>query len=85
MKLSVVIPVYNEAAVLPELARRARAAALSCDAEAEVILVDDASRDATRALAPALADAVVRFVHLADIPQKVRRQRPVSRPALRLH
>ncbi|MFO0601697.1 MAG: glycosyltransferase [Polyangiales bacterium] len=66
MKLSVVIPVYNEAAVLPELTRRARAAALACDAEAEVILVDDASGDATRALAPALSDAVVRFVHLAQ-------------------
>jgi glycosyltransferase involved in cell wall biosynthesis len=64
MKLSVVIPVFNEAAVLGELARRARAAALACAAAAEVIFVDDASTDATRALAAGLADAVVRFVHL---------------------
>lgn len=64
MRLSVVIPVFNEAAVLGELARRARAAALACDPASEVILVDDASTDATRALAAGLTDAVVRFVHL---------------------
>jgi glycosyltransferase involved in cell wall biosynthesis len=64
MRLSVVIPVFNEAVVLPELARRARAAALQCGDDVEVILVDDASRDATRDLAVRLSDDVVRFVHL---------------------
>lgn len=66
MRLSVVIPVFNEAAVLPELARRARAAALRCGDEVEVILVDDASRDGTRDLAAGLSDDVVRFVHLDE-------------------
>lgn len=64
MELSVVIPVHDEAAVLAELVTRVRAAA-SCAASAEVILVDDASRDETASLAPTLSDDVVRFVHLA--------------------
>ena len=64
MELSVVIPVHNEASVLSELARRTRAAALSCAASAEVLLVDDASRDDTAACAATLSDDVVRFFHL---------------------
>lgn len=66
MRLSVVIPVYNEAAVLDELTRRARAAALACGVNAEVLVVDDASTDGTEALAARLADDVVRFVRLAE-------------------
>ncbi len=65
MDLSVVIPVHNEAPVLSELVRRSRAAAVSCAPLVEVILVDDASRDETASLAPALSDDVVRFVHLS--------------------
>jgi glycosyltransferase involved in cell wall biosynthesis len=68
VRLSVVIPVFNEAAVLPELVRRVREAVLECvgEGEGEVIIVDDASRDATRALAADLGDAVVRFLHLTN-------------------
>lgn len=46
MKLSVVIPVYNERETLPELLRRVRATPF----EKEIILVDDCSRDGTREL-----------------------------------
>jgi glycosyltransferase involved in cell wall biosynthesis len=43
--LSVVVPVYNEAAVLPELHRRLSAALDALDAPAEIIYIDDGSRD----------------------------------------
>lgn len=43
--LSVVVPVYNEAAVLPELHRRLSAALDALNAPAEIIYVDDGSRD----------------------------------------
>jgi len=44
MKLSVVIPVYNEAATIREILRRVRATGL-CE---EIIVVDDGSTDGTR-------------------------------------
>ncbi len=44
MKLSIVIPIYNEAATLSELVRRVLAVDYGFD-ELEVILVDDHSRD----------------------------------------
>lgn len=47
MKLSVVIPVYNEVQTLEELVRRVKASPVS---ELEVILVDDCSTDGTREL-----------------------------------
>ena len=50
-KLAIVIPVYNEEAVLPELLRRLR---LACDAVADldwhVLFVNDGSRDGTLGL-----------------------------------
>jgi hypothetical protein len=61
--LSVVAPVYNEAAILPELARRCAAAAIAAAPDAEVLLVDDASTDATRKVAAALVPPV-RVLHL---------------------
>lgn len=54
--LSVVIPCYNEADGLPELHRRVGAAARGCFGEDyELVLVDDGSRDATRAVIRDLA------------------------------
>ena len=44
MKLSVVIPVYNEAATIREILRRV--SAVPCDKE--IIVVDDCSTDGTR-------------------------------------
>jgi len=46
LKLSVVIPVYNEKRTLSELIRRVEAVKL----EKEIIIVDDASTDGTRDL-----------------------------------
>ncbi|MGB0591678.1 MAG: glycosyltransferase [Myxococcota bacterium] len=52
--LTVVVPLHNEAEVLPELARRLLAAAEEIDGEVEVILVDDASRDRSPEILAAL-------------------------------
>lgn len=51
MKISVVIPVYNESATLEEILERVRAVEL----ETEIILVDDGSSDGSRDLVRQLA------------------------------
>ncbi len=45
-RLSILIPVFNEAATVEEILRRVRAAD-SCGLEKEIVLVDDASTDGT--------------------------------------
>jgi glycosyltransferase involved in cell wall biosynthesis len=52
MRLSVVIPVYNERDTLEEVVRRVRAVAL----EKEIIIVDDCSVDGTREIAQQLLE-----------------------------
>ena len=52
MRLSIVIPVYNEATTLAEILQRA--CAVDTGLERELILVDDGSTDGTRALYPEL-------------------------------
>jgi dolichol-phosphate mannosyltransferase len=53
--ISVVIPTYNEAAVIEETLRRSAAALRSVGEEFELIVVDDSSADGTAKLAEALA------------------------------
>jgi len=55
--LSVVIPVYNEADNLPALLERCRAVVAALPMRAEVILVDDGSRDNSMPLIEAAANA----------------------------
>lgn len=66
--VSVVVPLYNEAATLPELLRRLTetAAALDPRYRFEFVFVDDGSRDATPAVAASLisGDARMRLVEL---------------------
>lgn len=64
---SIVIPVYNEEAVLPELRRRMSGLLDQLDGSAEVILVDDGSRDASYPLMLELhaQDARFKVVHFA--------------------
>ena len=60
MKLTVVIPVYNEAATIASLIERVRAVAI----DKAIIVVDDCSKDGTRDVLKALPpapDLVVRF------------------------
>lgn len=53
MTLSIIIPVYNEAATLEEIVRRVDAVALPMSKE--IILVDDGSQDGSRDIASRLA------------------------------
>jgi dolichol-phosphate mannosyltransferase len=65
--LSVVLPVYNEARVLPELVRRISAALAAGPGQYEIIFVDDGSRDESPAVLDRLAagNRRVRVVHLS--------------------
>jgi glycosyltransferase involved in cell wall biosynthesis len=63
MKISVIIPVYNERATIREILRKVQAVQL----EKEILIIDDGSHDGTRAILADLADANVRvFLHPAN-------------------
>ena len=64
--LSVVVPVYNEDAVLPEFHRRLTAVLDMLAVPAEIVYVNDGSSDATKAKLTALRDADAR-VALVDL------------------
>jgi undecaprenyl-phosphate 4-deoxy-4-formamido-L-arabinose transferase len=55
LAVSVVVPVYNGAAALPELVARLRAALAGRELDAEILLVNDGSRDASWQAIAALA------------------------------
>ena len=56
-RVSVVIPVYNEEASLPELLRRTDAACRQLGRDYEIVLIDDGSRDRSAELLQEAADA----------------------------
>jgi glycosyltransferase involved in cell wall biosynthesis len=60
MKLSVIVPVYNERKTIEEIIRRVQAVDL--DLEKEIIVVDDGSTDGTREALQSLALAELRVV-----------------------
>ena len=60
-ELSIIVPLYNEADNIAELARRLRAVLEPCVASFEVIFVDDGSRDASLANARAIHAEDARF------------------------
>lgn len=66
-RLCIIVPVYNEAAVLPLLMPRLDAALSTVDADIEVLFVDDGSADATPHELARIAnnDARVRVLRLA--------------------
>ena len=55
MKLSIVIPVYNEAATIAHIVELVRA--VDVGLEKEILLVDDCSRDGTREILTTMAEA----------------------------
>jgi glycosyltransferase involved in cell wall biosynthesis len=67
MDISVVVPVYDEAAILPELYRELRATLDHLPLSAEIIFADDGSKDGSAALLDGFVatDPRVRIVHLS--------------------
>jgi polyisoprenyl-phosphate glycosyltransferase len=65
--ISAVLPVYNEAGVLPQIFRRVRQAIKSTGAQQEIIFVNDGSSDGSTALLDRLAEdnPQVRVLHLS--------------------
>jgi glycosyltransferase involved in cell wall biosynthesis len=61
MKLSVVVPCFNESACLPQLFSELEAMATNIEHDVEFILVDDGSRDQTPAMLSAQARTDPRF------------------------
>lgn len=57
VELSIVIPIYNEEEVLPELYRRLNLVVKGMETRAEFIFVDDGSRDASASILRSLAVA----------------------------
>ncbi len=64
MKLSVLMPVYNEVATLSAAVKRVLDVPYPC--ETELVIVDDGSTDGTRELYPSLADPRVQ-IHLQPV------------------
>ena len=60
MKLSVIVPAYNEEAVLPTTLARIRTSLVNASAASELIVVDNASEDTTAELARDAGATVVR-------------------------
>ena len=63
MKVSIIIPVYNELNVLPEVLERVRAAKLPDGCEKEIIIVDDGSTDGTTQLLVPYSGLPLTVVH----------------------
>ncbi|MGY8758903.1 MAG: glycosyltransferase family 2 protein [Planctomycetota bacterium] len=66
MKLSIVIPIFNEEKTLLEIIRRVRA---STDYEKELILVDDCSQDGTRDILKSIENDADLSVHYHEVNQ----------------
>ena len=66
-RVSVVVPVYNEARVLPSLVEQVRAALAGTGYDHEIVFVDDGSTDETPEVLDGLAasDGRVRVLHLS--------------------
>ncbi|MBI5020622.1 MAG: glycosyltransferase family 2 protein [Ignavibacteriales bacterium] len=61
MKYSIIIPVYNEEAIIPELSRRLKLILDRMNMEAEIIFVDDCSVDKTFSMIESLHQTDSRF------------------------
>ena len=64
-KLSIIVPCYNEEAVLAESYRRTKEVLKQLTCPTEIIYVNDGSRDATRSILDAISvsDPTVKVIH----------------------
>ncbi|HEX5417868.1 MAG TPA: glycosyltransferase family 2 protein, partial [Chloroflexota bacterium] len=62
MKLSVIIPAYNEKATIAAIVNRVRDVTLADGWEKEIIVVDDGSRDGTREILSSVSFPDVRVI-----------------------
>ncbi|MCR4311233.1 MAG: glycosyltransferase family 2 protein [Candidatus Taylorbacteria bacterium] len=63
MKLSILIPVYNEEKTLASLVKQVQEVTLPAGFEREIIVINDASTDGTQAVIASLPDSVVTLAH----------------------
>ena len=67
MYLSIIVPLYNESAIIPELYKRLSEVARSIHEQYEIIFINDGSRDDTYTQIKALAanDPNIKFIHFS--------------------
>lgn len=61
MKLSIIIPVYNEAKTILEIIAKIKSVHLGADLIREIIIVDDGSTDGTRVVLKSINDAQIKI------------------------
>jgi glycosyltransferase involved in cell wall biosynthesis len=77
MRLSLILPIYNEAAVLPLLMRSLRPVLDGLNADYEVVFVDDGSQDGSRSILRELAERDGR-VKVITFPRNFGHQAAIS-------
>jgi len=68
MKLSVIIPVYNEEKTVKEIINKVKS--VNLDIEKEIIIVDDSSKDSTRDILKKIKDDSIKVYYHEKIKQK---------------
>ena len=81
MKVSILIPVYNEFRTFPQVLERVRQAPLPAGCTREIIVIDDGSTDGTAQILGEHARAGIIAGHRSAVrmPARVRRSAPASR------
>src|SRR5260370_18460816 len=77
MRLSLILPIYNEAAVLPLLMRSLRPVLDGLDTDYEVVFVDDGSQDGSRSILREIAERDER-VKVITFPRNFGHQAAIS-------
>ena len=79
MRVSILIPVYNEALTLPLVIQRVLAAALPEGCEKEIVIINDGSTDGTKELADQFQGTPLVVVHHSPVKVAARPPPPWGR------